>query len=202
MANQGKRGYFGILPTLLLSDNLSSLEQKILAILSSLPEDLAGWPPAAYTNVQRIAKAFHSKRRTVRKALSSLKERGWIHVERISWKRIRISLTQKFLDEIMQASPPPIYLDIFDFEKPAKEEKPKPKPTPQYFETRERIEAILSKSFAQKQNPIDISKIPEHVLEAVYESYSVHVEDYQRTSPDWLYWELKKAIAELEKSEK
>jgi len=202
MAKQGKRGYFGILPTLLYADGDIPVWLKIIASLLALPEELAGWPPGAITNVRRIAEHFHSKRTTVRKALSFLQQRGWLVVEKISYKRIRIQLTEKFIEEVVEASPSPRHLEIYDFWKPVSEKKQEEKPAPQYTQTRKRILSILSSSHQQKTAPIDISNIPDDVLENVLHDYYVHIEDLGRTSPDWLYWALKKAIAQLEKNEK
>jgi len=197
-----KRGYFGIVPTLLLSDSLSSLEQKIIASLLSLPEDQFGFPPTAITNITKLARAFHVTRRAVYQALRGLQNREWIQIEKLSLKRMRIRLTEKFVHDVVEASPSPVQLHIFEPLESQEQKKPKQKPTPQYTQTRERILSILSSSHQQKTAPIDISNIPDDVLENVLHNYYVHIEDLGRTSPDWLYWALKKAIAQLEKKEK
>jgi len=193
-----KRGYFGIVPTLLLSDSLSSLEQKIIASLLSLPEEQFGFPPTAITNITKLARAFHVTRRAVYQALRGLQNREWIQIEKLSRKRTRIGLTEKFVHDVVEASPSPVQLEIFEPAKPKKEKRKKSKSTRKYSETRKRVEAILSRSLHQQEKPIDLSQIPGHILEDVYERYSVHVQDYERTSPDWLYWELKKALFEAQ----
>jgi len=197
-----KRGYFGIIPTILYQDGEIKAWLKIIALLLSLPEEQAGWPPSAITNVKRLSEHFGVSRNAIYRAFQYLQQRGWLRMEKLSHKRIRISLTDKFIKEVVDVSLPPKYLDIVEFEKPAKEEKPKQKPAPQYTQTRKRILSILSSSHQQKTAPIDISNIPDDVLENVLHNYYVHIEDLGRTSPDWLYWQLKDVLAKLEKNEK
>ena len=85
---------------------------KILASLILLPEDKAGWPPVAVTNIRRLAEHFGVARGTIYSALRYLRRRGWIHTERISATRMRIGVTQKFIDALAEAhSHPP--LEIF-----------------------------------------------------------------------------------------